>query len=67
MTLVTQRAAEGGHLESLKWLREEGCHSFFSEWNTTVCEGAASGGHIDVLKWGRETGCEWNHKYPQPP
>jgi hypothetical protein len=40
-------AAEGGHLELVKWLhanRSEGCTA------EAACE-AARNGHVDVLKW----------------
>jgi hypothetical protein len=40
---------EGGHLEILKWARENGC-----PWNELTCASAARGGHLTVLKWARE-------------
>jgi hypothetical protein len=45
---------EGGHLEMLKWARENGC-----PWDEQTCYSAASGGHIEVLRWARENGCPW--------
>ena len=48
-------AAKDGHLEVLKWARENGC-----EWNSNTCANAAENGHLEVLKWARENGCEWN-------
>ncbi len=48
-------AAEGGHLEVLKWARE---YSF--EWDVCSCSHAACDGHLVVMKWARETGCERN-------
>ena len=44
-------AATGGHLEVLKWARENGC-----PWNEYDLSCAAEGGHIEVLKWARR---EW--------
>jgi len=48
-------AAEGGHLEVLKWARENGC-----PWDERTCANAAEGGHLEVLKWARENGCPWD-------
>jgi hypothetical protein len=40
-------AADSGHLEVLKWLRELGC-----QWNAdSVRARAAAGGHQEVLSW----------------
>ena len=44
-----------GHLEVLKWARENGC-----EWDYLTCAYAAKNGHLEVLKWARENGCDWN-------
>src|SRR5689334_21762832 len=48
-------AAQGGHLEVLKWARANGC-----PWNEWTCANAAAGGHLEVLKWAREYTCPWN-------
>jgi len=48
-------AAEKGHLEMLKWARENGC-----PWDECTCSGAAGNGHLEVLKWARENGCPWD-------
>jgi len=49
------RAAQGGHLEVLKWARLHGC-----PWHTELmCRAAAAGGHLAVLQWVREQGCLW--------
>ena len=53
---ICEGAAAGGHLEVLKWLRENEC-----PWNYT-CRDAALGGHLEVLKWARENGCPWNER-----
>jgi len=45
-------AAQGGHLEVLKWLRDNGC-----PWGAKTCTCAAVEGHLEVLKWAREQGC----------
>ena len=42
----------GGHLEVLKWARENGCPL-----DEETCWYAAMGGHLNVLKWARENGC----------
>jgi hypothetical protein len=39
-------AARHGHLEVLKWLRENGC-----PWDWWACKAAAGGGHLEVLEW----------------
>ena len=48
-------AAKGGHFETLKWLRENGC-----PWDEWTCAFAAEGGHLETLQWARENGCPWN-------
>jgi hypothetical protein len=48
-------AAEEGHLETLQWLRANGC-----QWGNYVCDGAAEGGHLNVLQWARANGCPCN-------
>ena len=48
-------AAQYGHLEVLKWARENGC-----DWNSWTCSCAALNGHLEVLKWARQNGCDWN-------
>jgi hypothetical protein len=48
-------AAWGGHLEVLKWARENDC-----PWDERTCMFAAKGGHLEVLKWARENDCPWN-------
>jgi hypothetical protein len=48
-------AAREGHLELLKWARENGC-----DWDSRTCANAAEGGHLELLKWARENGCPWD-------
>ena len=52
-----ENAAKGGHLEVLKWARENDC-----PWNEWTCENAAKGGHLEILKWARENGCPWDEE-----
>ena len=47
-------AAKGGHLEMLKWARENDC-----PWDAKTCMYAAEGGHLEMLKWARANGCPW--------
>ena len=54
---LCEDAARGGHLEVLKWARENGC-----PWDERMCTYAAEGGHLEVLKWARENGCPWDEK-----
>ena len=48
---TSEKAAEGGHLHVLKWLRANGC-----PWDEMACVGTAKGGHLEVLKWLRAKG-----------
>jgi hypothetical protein len=48
-------AAKGGHLELLKWVRENGCLA-----DSRTCANAAFGGHLELLKWARQDGCPWD-------
>jgi hypothetical protein len=50
------RAAEGGDLDVVKWLRVE----LNCDWNSETCSRAAQKGHLHVLKWAHENGCEWD-------
>lgn len=52
---ICAAAAQGGHLEVLKWARENGC-----QWDKCTCANAAGGGHLAVLVWARENGCKWD-------
>jgi len=53
--VLCQNVAANGHLDVLKWARENGC-----PWNEWTCTNAAENGHLDVLKWARENGCPWD-------
>ncbi len=48
-------AARDGHLEVLKWARQEG-----APWDALTCAWAAKGGHLEVLKWARQEGAPWD-------
>ena len=51
------RAAQAGHLETLRWAHENGC-----DWNAEVtCYYAAYGGQLEVLQWLRAEDCPWDH------
>ena len=52
---ICVNSAKNGHLEVLKWARENGC-----DWNSLTCAYAAENGHLEVLKWARENGCDWD-------
>lgn len=47
-------AARGGHLDILKYLKENSC-----PWNEDTCSNAALWGHLECLKWAIENGCSW--------
>lgn len=46
--------ASRGHLEVLRWARENGC-----PWDDGPCTEAVKHGHLEVLKWARTNGCAW--------
>ena len=52
---ISASACNGGHLETLKWLRSEGY-----PWDEASCNLGAKGGHLEVLKWLRSQGCPWD-------
>jgi hypothetical protein len=52
---VTCEYAAKGHLESLKYLHENGC-----PWNEKACSNAAEGGYLECLKYLHENGWPWN-------
>ena len=54
---VCTLAAQGGHLEALRWAREHGC-----PWSGRACLYAAEGGHLDLLKSVRAHGCPWGEE-----
>jgi hypothetical protein len=52
---ICANVALEGHLELLKWTRENGC-----DWDSDTCTDAALGGYLELLKWARENGCFWD-------
>ena len=52
-----RRAAQGGHLETLKWLRANGC-----PWDGRTCAYAALRGYRRVVEWARANGCPWSEE-----
>ena len=54
---LMSRAAIGGKLELVQWLRARGC-----PWDAAACAQAAEGGSFEVLQWLRAQGCPWNDK-----
>jgi hypothetical protein len=55
MACVLNAAAEGGHRETLDWLRNNGF-----KWDSFTIAGAAKGGHLEIVKWLRTEGCDWS-------
>jgi hypothetical protein len=58
-------AAQGCHLDVLKWLRLPDKPEGQCRWGGNTCSAAAQGGHLDVLQWLRlpdkpEGQCDWN-------
>jgi len=52
-------AVKGGHLELLKWLKDEEEDG----WKNSKClEWAVKRGHFEVLQWLVENGCRWTEK-----
>ena len=58
--LICTLAASNGHLEILKWARENGC-----PWDGgKTCECAASGEHPNIIRWILENGGSWDKMHP---
>ncbi len=53
--LLCQKAAEGGHLATLQWLRANGV-----PWDAFTCAHAARGGHLAVLQCLHANGAPWD-------
>jgi hypothetical protein len=59
---LLDRAARGGQLEQLSWLRARGiawkpCLGYGA---LDCCSSAAAGGHLLLLQWARANGCPWD-------
>lgn len=52
---IVSAAAQGGHLEVLRWCRSQGY-----AWPVGTSYLAATRGHFDVLRWLRANGCPWS-------
>ena len=52
---ISWHCAKNGHLELLKWARDNNC-----PYDVWVCAGAAMNGHLEVLKYLHENGYEWD-------
>lgn len=55
ISCVCNAAAEGGHKDTLEWLRK---NNF--KWDTFTTAGAARGGHLEILQWLIAEGCPWS-------
>lgn len=49
------KAAQNGHLDVIKYARENGC-----EWSADTFSEASTEWHLDTLKYAREHGCPWD-------
>ena len=47
-------ATSGGRLETLQWLRSQGC-----AWDEMTCAWATGNGQLECLQWARSEGCPW--------
>ena len=55
-------ATEGGQLEMLQYLYQQGCPlNREAHWEWGICTLAAGNGDFEMLKWARQEGCEWNY------
>ena len=53
------QAACWGHINCLKWARQNGC-----TWDESTCSLAALQGNLDCLSYAHENGCPWNSWTP---
>lgn len=56
---ICANAVEGGHLETLKWVRAQDPPC---PWGSLTCSYAVMGGHLETLKWLRKEDppCPWD-------
>lgn len=52
---ICQRAAAGGHLDTLRFARSRGCL-----WDERTCTQAAASGQLSILRWAHANGCPWD-------
>jgi cellulase/cellobiase CelA1 len=56
-------AARGGHIEAMKWLKEQGAEvNVKNPQGETAMHAAAAGGHVEAMKWLKEQGEDINVK-----
>ena len=55
---LCKNAARNGHLECIKYLRENGC-----PWDEETCSSAAFYGHLDCLQYAYENGCPYPNEF----
>jgi hypothetical protein len=57
LPLTPELCAEAakGDLETLQWLRQQGC-----PWDSLTCATAAKANRKDIIEWARENGCPWD-------
>jgi Asp-tRNA(Asn)/Glu-tRNA(Gln) amidotransferase A subunit family amidase len=56
--ILCAKAATGGHLEVLKWLRGKGCN-----WTEKVLENATDNANLHIMRYAIENGCKWNPEW----
>ena len=57
--VICKDAATCGHINVLKWAREEqDC-----TWGPNICVDATFGGRLEILKYARSAGCPWDKGY----
>jgi len=54
-TGALRQATRYGHLDTMKWLKEQGC-----PWGSYTFAGAAEHGNLDNMKWLKEQDCPWD-------
>ena len=52
---ICTAAARGGHLEVLKWARQE-----LIPWGEDTFDEAVKNGHFELLRWAHGEGCKWS-------
>ena len=64
MPEAAARAASNGHLEVLKWFKDNDWFGTVGilDVDERVCDKAASAGHLEILKWAGANGCGWDER-----
>ena len=55
---LCDKAARGGKLKVLQWLRSQDGGK--CRWDENTCRAAAADGHLEILIWAHQNGCPWN-------